>query len=110
MAGQTKLNLLVDVVVKGQKGLVSTLGNDLDTAGKKADTLKTKMKDLFSKKGLAVGGFALATAGIATLTAGIAAAVDSLLRIERITAQTNAAIKSTGGVAGVTADHIIAYS
>jgi len=47
-----------------------------------------------------------ALAGAAGLTAFVSTSVRSLQRIERINAQTEVAIRSTGGAAGVTAGHI----
>lgn len=54
-------------------------------------------------KAFALAGGAIAALGIGSF---VKTGVESLARIERINAQTAAVIKSTGGVAGVTAKHI----
>jgi hypothetical protein len=48
----------------------------------------------------------LAAGGAAFLVANIGLGLNSLVELEQQTAQTNAVIKSTGGVAGVTADDV----
>lgn len=60
--------------------------------------------------GLLANGMKAGLVGVAVIgaaaTAWVASSVKSLARIERINAQTAAAISSTGGVAGVTAKHV----
>ena len=50
--------------------------------------------------------FLLASAGVGILAANIGRGLDSLVELERLQAVTAAAIKSTGGAAGLTADQI----
>jgi hypothetical protein len=49
---------------------------------------------------------AIAGVGLALLTTQVAAGLNSLIELEKQTAQTNAVIKSTGGIAGITAEDV----
>lgn len=86
-------------VASAQRGLRS-VGTDAEKMGKRTGRSMERVRKL------ARG----AVAGIAALAAGVVAwgvsSVKSLGRIERINTQTAAAIKSTGGAAGVTATHV----
>lgn len=48
--------------------------------------------------------------GAGVLAANVAAGIASLNRLEEVTAQTNAVIESTGGIAGITADKVRALA
>ena len=71
---------------------------------KQTQTLGQRMKSTFSPGGL---GFTAAAVGIGAFTAGISQAVGDLINMERLSAQTDAAIRSTGGAANVTRDEIV---
>lgn len=78
-----------------------------DTAGEKAGkSLGDRLKAALSPKNLAVAGIAGGVALAGFVTAGLAGAVRSLMDIERLNAQTDAAIRATGGAANVTRGHI----
>ena len=55
-------------------------------------------------------GAALAAVGIGVLTTQVIAGLDQLVELEKQTAQTNAVIKSTGGIAGITAGEVRAMA
>lgn len=88
MAGSATLN--VAVLVNAAQAAAG-----LQQVGNKAETVGSKMKKAFA--GLALG------AGIAAFAKQ---SIESLARIERINAQTAQTIKSTGGAAGVSAEHV----
>lgn len=69
------------------------VGRSVDRTADKSSKLGTALKAGFAVAGVAVAGF-------------LAEGVRSLARIEQIGAQTDAAIKSTGGAAGVTREQI----
>jgi hypothetical protein len=84
---------------------------DLKEGGEKATkTLGQQLKGVFSKENLAVAGVAGGLALAGAITAGLAGAVKSLIDIERLNAQTQSAIRATGGVANVTLDGIESLS
>ena len=72
----------------------------LDGVSSKADKLKSVLGAAFKVGAAAAGAAMLALGAVVKKTA------DDLARIERISAQTDAAIASTGGVANVTRDEI----
>jgi len=80
---------MTPAIRKAQGGL-HTLGNTARTVG----------------KGIAVGTGIVATAGIIALTGAIKSGIAALKEDKVISAQTAAVIKSTGGAAGVTANHV----
>ena len=69
------------------------VGDAADRTGKKGSKLGPAMAAGLAVAGVAVAGF-------------LKGGVDSLMRIEEIGAQTDAVLKSTGGAAGVTREHI----
>lgn len=69
------------------------VGDAADRTGKKGSKLGPAMAAGLAVAGVAVAGF-------------LKGGVDSLMRIEQIGAQTDAVLKSTGGAAGVTREHI----
>lgn len=89
MASQAVLELLVTLKDQASSGL-STLGGALSSLG-----------------GIA-GGAALA--GVAALGAGIVSGVGDAREAAQLMAQTEAVITSTGGAAGVSAQHIAEYA
>lgn len=114
-AGVIGIRLNLDGVQRAQRG-VRDITRDVDRLGDAGRKASRGFAD-FTSGGITKGMGAL-KAGIAGVTAaaglsivGVGAwlkeSVDSLQRIERINAQTANAVKSTGGVAGVTAQHII---
>jgi len=89
MASQAVLELLVQLKDQASAGL-GTIGNAMGTLG-----------------GIA-GGAALA--GVAALGAGIIGGIGDAKEAALIMAQTESVIKSTGGAAGVSAQHIADYA
>lgn len=86
---------------------MSGFNRDLQQGGEKATrTLGQQLKSVFSPKNLAVAGVAGGIALAGAITAGLADAVRSLIDIERLNAQTDAVLRSTGGVANVTRQQI----
>ena len=84
---------------------------DLQQGGEKATrTLGQQLKSVFSPRNLAIAGVAGGVAIAGAITAGLADAVKSLMDIERINAQTDAAIRSTGGAANITRSEIEAMA
>lgn len=73
---------------------------DLSKINSSAETLGSKVKTGLNQASVAAAGV---LGGLAAVGAG---AVEDLKRIETINAQTAAVIESTGGAAGVSADHI----
>lgn len=89
------------------RGDLKEFNQDLAQGGEQgAQTLAQKFKGVFSKQNLArigmAGGLALAGA----VTAGLVGAAKALIDIERLNAQTESAIRSTGGVANVTREGV----
>lgn len=76
--------------------------------GRSADGLGSKLKSTGKIAAVALGGAAVV--GVAAFGKALVSSVQSLARIEKINAQTGAAIKSTGGAAGVTAKHVEALA
>jgi len=91
-----------------------TLGGNFTSQLKKATSdLKGFNKDASRgyKAGVQIGtgikrGAAIAAAGVGVLVSQIGFGLDQLVELESLTAQTNAVIKSTGGVAGQTAESV----
>ena len=79
------------------------LGDEAKTAAKKAEELEKAQKrlgDASTKAGLAL------LAGGAAMVAGLKFAIDEAAEAEKVFAQTEAVIKSTGGAAGLTAREV----
>lgn len=86
---------------------MSHFARDLKAGGEKGiKGLGEQIKGVFSKQNLAVAGVAGGLALAGAITAGLAGAVKSLIDIERLNAQTQSAIRATGGVANVTLEGI----
>jgi hypothetical protein len=88
-------------------------GNFVSQMGKVNRSLKTfdKESSRAYRAGQQIGtgikrGAAIAAGGVALLASQVALGLDSLVELESQTAQTNAVIKSTGGVAGITATEV----
>ena len=89
------------------RGDLSQFNRDIATGGDKgARTLSDKIKGAFSPRNLAVAGIGAGIAIGSAVVAGLADATRALIDIERLNAQTDAAIKSTGGAANVTRQDI----
>jgi len=82
-------------------GDTSKLESAFRRAGVKTEGFGSKLGSLAKGAALAAGA-----AGVAGLTATIVAGVKEYSSAERVAAQTNAVIKSTGGVANVSAKHV----
>lgn len=117
-AGVIGIRLALDGVQRAQRGMRDTT-RDVDRLGDAGRRASRGFADFANggiTKGLgAMRGGLLAVGAAAGLSVvGIGAllkeSVDSLQRIERINAQTATAIQSTGGAAGVSAQHIIDFT
>lgn len=94
-------------VLADDKGFEANVVKSAEKAGDKAgQSLGARLKAAMSPQKLAVAGFAAGAAGIGLFAAGLVGAVKSLMEIERLNAQTDAAIRSTGGAANVSRQHI----
>ena len=94
--------LVADAAVKVAADM-SRFASDVRAGGERAiQGLGQQLKSVFSPRNLAVAGVAGGVALAGAITAGLAGAAKALIDIERLNAQTDAAIKSTGGVANVT--------
>lgn len=95
----------LEVVLTGNSRGVSKAFGDVE---RRAGGFQSKMVGIGSKVGRAMSiGLAGATVAFGGFVAG---GLTSLANIEKIAAQTESAIQSTGGVAGVSAKHIDAYA
>lgn len=105
--GAAELSFVVKAIDQAS-GTLKGVGGELDHMEGKASKLAGVLKG-----GLMVGA-GIAVAGIGALGAVLASSVKEASAAEQITADLNAAIKSTGGVAGVSAkaiqDHALALS
>jgi len=88
--------IIVDFIANTDK-----LAAGFKTAGGQAEGFGGKVKSL-GKKALVAGG----AAGFAALAGAVKVGVDEMTEAATVSAQTGAAIKSTGGVANVTAGHV----
>ena len=84
--------IVVEYVAK-----TAALKAGIDEASKQTEGFKGKLKN-FAKGG--------ALAGIGALTAGLKLGVDEFFESQKVSAQTNAVLKSTGKAAGVTAKDV----
>lgn len=84
----------------------------IDAAVKKSDRGAGDIVSSLSSIGgkVVLGGLALAGAGVLAVGGALASCVKEAIEFEKITAQTEAVVKSTGGAAGYTADEIIAMA
>ena len=98
----------LSIVFAGDPGPAKKAFGEVESSGGR---LQGKLSSIASGLGsvfkAAAAGAAVAAAGVAAFVKG---GVDSLINLEKITAQTNAVIKSTGGAAGVSADHIASFA
>lgn len=92
MASEAQLSLVVGLRDQASKGLKS-LGGLINGLGK-------------ATTGLAVGGLAAGAAGVAALSGVLVQSIGNARESTAVLAQTEAVIKSTGGVAGFTAQQI----
>lgn len=88
---------LIVEITGDTRGLERALGR----AGRQTDTMGKRLGGLGKTAAIAAGG-----AGIGALTLALTRGFDELKESQRVTAQTNAVLKSTGGVANVTAKHV----
>ena len=89
------------------RGDLSQFNRDVATgADQGARTLGQKFKSALSPKNLAVAGVGAGIAIGGAIVAGLADATRALIEIERLNAQTDAVIRSTGGAANVTRQQI----
>jgi hypothetical protein len=89
------------------RGDLSQFNRDLKTGATQGTrTLGGMLKGVFSPRNLAIAGVAGGIALAGAITAGLADAVRALIDIERLNAQTDAVIKSTGSAANVTRQQI----
>lgn len=92
----------------GLKRAVNDADRSMGKLGKSANGLKGHIGGLssgFKSLGLIAGGAAVA--GVAGLAVGLKECVKESIEAENQTAQTNAVLKSTGGVAGVSKKHVL---
>lgn len=105
MASKRKL----EVVITGDStGFSRSLGR----SAKDADTWGKKVERTFKRvgKAAAVGGLAVAAAGVTGFVAIMRTGWQELSEGQKVVAQTNAVIKSTGGVANVSAKAVSDYA
>lgn len=108
MALSDTAKLIVDLSLKGN--YVSALGKAI-SATEKFDTKASRSYRAGQQIGTGIKrGAAIAAVGVGILASQVALGLRSLVELEQQTAQTEAVIKSTGGVAGVTADQVRALA
>jgi hypothetical protein len=101
-------NLIVNLQLKG--GFSRALAKEARALGT-FDARLDKTESRAFRAGQQIGtgirrGAALAAGGLAILAGNVLVGLDSLVELEKQQAQTSAAIKSTGRVAGITADEV----
>lgn len=103
-AAQLILTLsLKDEVSSGLKNIQK----NLDGTSKKGATLSSGLSKIGQGVGVGIRNTArIGAVGLGLLWTQVDAGIDSLVELEDVTNQTNAVIKSTGGVAGLTAEDI----
>ena len=79
----------------------SKLSHGFSEAGKSSDSFGSRLKSL-GKAAVVAGG----AAGLAVLTATLKTGIDELTETAKVSAQTQAVLKSTGGAAHVTAQQV----
>lgn len=87
----------------------------IDDAGKKVGSFSNTLSTGFSGLGnlagrVLAGGFMVATAGAVALGSELYKDVQAAIDAERVQAQLNAVLESTGGIAGITADEVNKYA
>lgn len=107
MAGNTLMKLLVSLGLDS-KPLKDGLGESEDAAKKSASKIQQSLKSISDKTGKL--GTALSIGVTAPLVAFGAASVQAAMDSESAMAELQAVIKSTGGVAGVTAKQVTDYA
>jgi hypothetical protein len=95
-----KLSVVITGDAKGAQHAFSSVSSSASSADSKLSKVGGTIGKVF--KGIAVGG-AVVGVGVAAMVKG---GLDALIELERIGAQTEAVIKSTGGAAGRTAEQI----
>jgi len=107
MASKAELELLLSLTDDVSKAAKDIKGN-LEDVGKSGTSAKTVIDDL-GKVGKTVlaAGLAVGTAAVVALGGALYSCVNEAIEFEKITAQTEAVVKSTGGAAGLTAQEII---
>ncbi len=107
MASKAELELLLSLTDEVSKAAKDVKGN-LEDVGKSGASAKTIITDLGNiGKTVLAAGFAVGAAATAALTGALVSCVKEAVEFEKITAQTEAVVKSTGGAAGLTAQEII---
>jgi len=101
---------LASNVVKGLKREVTGLGTATSGATTQTTRMTRAQSGMKNELRSTVASYVGVTAGVTALVAGLTAAADELIDNERLTAQTSAVIKSTGGVANVTAKQVVTMS
>src|SRR5512146_1745160 len=108
MATADTAKLIASLILKdGLTPVVRTVGKSLD--GLDAKLTKTQNRSLKAGQQIGTGiknTAKLATVGVGILATQVAAGLNQLVELEKVTTQTNAVLKSTGGAAGQTADDI----
>jgi len=82
--------------------LATRSGRDIGT--KMRTGISSRMSGIGSMVGSALRGAAFA--GVAAVAAGVGASIKAAVEAQKVAAQTEAVIKSTGGAANVTAEHV----
>ena len=101
---EKKLSVVITGDAKGARKAMGEVGSGADGMHSKLQSVGAGVGKVF--KAAAVGATVLGV-GVASFLKG---GVDSLVNLEKLSAQTNAVIKSTGGAAGVTADQVSKYA
>lgn len=101
---EKKLSVVITGDARGARKAFGEVGSGAGGMQSKLQSVGAGVGKVF--KAAAVGAGVLAVGVGAFLKGG----VDSLIELERLGAQTEAVIKSTGGAAGVTADQVSAYA
>jgi phage-related protein len=110
VASKAELELLLSLTDDVSKAAKDIKG-DLESVGKSGASAKTVIDDL-GKVGKTVlaAGLAVGTAAVVALGGALYSCVNEAIGFEKITAQTEAVVKSTGGAAGLTAEEIVAMA
>lgn len=98
----------LSIIFSGDPGPAKKAFGEIESEGGR---LQGKLGSIASGLGSVFKAAAVGAAvGVAAVGSFVAGGVDSLVELEKITAQTAAVIESTGGAAGVSADHIASYA
>lgn len=101
---EKKLSVVITGDAKGAQHAFSSVSASASSADSKLSKVGGTIGKVF--KGIAIGG-GIAAVGVGAMVMG---GIDALIELERIGAQTEAVIKSTGGAAGRTAEQISALA